>query len=124
MSSNLAQFNTEQHVNLETFRKNGEGVKTPVWFVIVDGVLYVRTIATTAKVKRVRRDGHVRLAPCTARGEVRGTWVDGRARIVDDAGEAQRILQLFHRKYGIRDRFLVLVQKIRRVGSVVIAIQI
>lgn len=39
----LQQFENQQFLNLETFRKNGIGVKTPVWFVQDGETLYVRT---------------------------------------------------------------------------------
>lgn len=42
-SPDLARFENQQFMNLETFRKNGEGVKTPVWFVLDNNIIYVRT---------------------------------------------------------------------------------
>ena len=36
----LAQFAEQKYLNLESFRKNGQGVRTPLWFVEDDGVLY------------------------------------------------------------------------------------
>ena len=40
------QLKQQQYLNLETFRKSGVGVKTPVWFVQDGDTLYVRTLAT------------------------------------------------------------------------------
>ncbi len=34
---NAAQFDGQNYISLETFRKSGLGVKTPVWFVLHDG---------------------------------------------------------------------------------------
>lgn len=42
-SPDLARFENQQFMNLETFRKNGEGVKTPVWFVLDNNIIYVRS---------------------------------------------------------------------------------
>ncbi len=53
MSSHTT-FDHQSYLNLETFRKNGSGVKTPVWFVEDCGVLYLRTDAASGKVKRIR----------------------------------------------------------------------
>ena len=51
----IAQFAKKQYLNLETFRKNGDGVKTPVWFAQEGESLYVMTIPTSGKAKRIRR---------------------------------------------------------------------
>ena len=39
--SGLDQFANQNYLSLETFKKNGDGVKTPVWFVLDRGVFYV-----------------------------------------------------------------------------------
>jgi PPOX class probable F420-dependent enzyme len=64
MSDGLKQFTKQSYLNLETFRKNGEGVRTPVWFWEDGGVLYVRTEDGSGKVKRARRNPQVRVTPC------------------------------------------------------------
>ena len=68
---------------LTTFRRNGEGVGTPV-HVAWDGDRgYFRTWDEAGKLGRVWRDPHVTVAPCTARGWVTGPTVDARARILN-----------------------------------------
>lgn len=95
-----------KYLNLETFRKNGEAVRTPVWFaedLATDlagpaAKLYVYTIGNTGKVKRIRHNGRVRIAPCNASGKLLGEWVDAHAEIV--AGEqAARGMGLLNKKY-------------------------
>jgi PPOX class probable F420-dependent enzyme len=46
----LAQFGGQKHISLETFKKNGQGVKTPVWFVLHENAFYVYTEADSWKV--------------------------------------------------------------------------
>jgi uncharacterized protein len=102
----FAAFAGHKYLNLETFKKNGEGVKTPVWFAADPSVsfdssaakLYVYTIGVSGKVKRIRNNPHVRIAPCDTRGRVRGEWVDARAEIVTGE-EAARGMQLLNKKY-------------------------
>jgi uncharacterized protein len=102
----FAAFAGHKYLNLETFRKNGEGVKTPVWFAADvaanldsnDAKLYIYTIGVSGKVKRIRNNNRVRAAPCNARGDLLGEWVDARAQIVTGA-EAGRGMQLLNRKY-------------------------
>lgn len=77
--SDLSTLRSETYINLQTFRKNGQGVPTPVWFVEENGVLYVRTLARSGKVKRVRNNPHVRVAACDARGNLKGAWLEARA---------------------------------------------
>jgi PPOX class probable F420-dependent enzyme len=102
----FAAFRNHKYISLETFKKNGEGVKTPVWFaadpasdLAGDGArLYIYTIGNTGKVKRVRNNGHVKIAPCTIKGDPLGDWADGNAEIV--TGEiASRAMKLLNRKY-------------------------
>jgi uncharacterized protein len=102
----VAQFADAKYISLETFRKNGIGVRTPVWFAAAlssseeTAVFYVYSAAAAGKVKRIRNNPKVRIAPCSARGNVRGAWVDGRARICvgDEAAHGQ---QLLRHKYGV-----------------------
>jgi PPOX class probable F420-dependent enzyme len=58
----------------------------------------VYTIGVSGKVKRIRNNGRVRVAPCNARGGVLGDWVDARAEIVTGA-EAEHGMQLLNKKY-------------------------
>jgi hypothetical protein len=99
--SRLNQFKKQSYLNLETFRKSGLGVKTPVWFLEDDGVLYVRTGASSGKVKRIRNNSQVRVVPSGGRGEPRGEWVDARAALADEA-QAEQVNKLMKRKYGIQ----------------------
>jgi hypothetical protein len=52
----LAQFDGQKYISLETFRKNGPGVKTPIWFVMHKNAFYVYTEADSWKVKRIRNN--------------------------------------------------------------------
>ncbi|MGH2522275.1 MAG: PPOX class F420-dependent oxidoreductase [Anaerolineales bacterium] len=100
ISDTLAQFAGHWYLSLETYRQNGEPVRTPMWFVEKEGVLYVRTPARTAKVKRLRHNPEVRVAPCTFWGNVQGEWVPGEARTIP-AGQAGWVNGLSRRKYGL-----------------------
>lgn len=68
---------------LSTFHKTGEAVPTPVWFGLADGKAYIRTEAAVGKVKRIRREPRVHIAPCTFRGKPLGPAMEGRARILE-----------------------------------------
>lgn len=121
--SRLTQFDQQQYLNLETYRKNGTAVKTPVWFVEDGGVLYVRTLANSGKVKRIRRDGRVRVAPCDVRGELLGEWVEAHAELVD-AAQAATVQKLLKRKYGLQKTLFDMLGRLNRSQSATLAIRL
>jgi PPOX class probable F420-dependent enzyme len=90
----------EKYINLETFKKDGNGVKTPVWCAPLDGRLVIFTAGDSFKVKRVRRNPACRVAACGARGGVKGPWYDGECHIVDDAAQKERAHDALRKKYG------------------------
>ena len=93
-------FADEPYISLETFKKNGNGVKTPVWAAPLDGKLVVMSAGDAFKVKRLRRDPHARVAACDMRGRVRGEWREGSGRILDDAADVTRAHAALRKKYG------------------------
>lgn len=104
----VAQFADAKYLNLESFRKSGAGVRTPVWFaaaaaegagMVPEEIFYVYSEADAGKVKRIRNNSKVRIAPCNFRGQLRGAWVEASARICP-AGETAHGQQLLRRKYG------------------------
>lgn len=106
MPMRFAGFAGQKYLNLETFKKSGQGVKTPVWFAADPSTkldsnsakLYVYTVGVSGKVKRIRNNSSVNIAPCNMRGDVDGDWVPARAEIVSGA-EAQHGMQLLNKKY-------------------------
>jgi PPOX class probable F420-dependent enzyme len=112
-----------EYVLLTTFRRNGAPVATPVWLVGDGGSLAVWTAQNSGKVKRIRRDAAVELAPCDLRGTPFGRLVPARAHVLDEA-ETQRVEQLVARKYGLRGRAYLAVSHRRRghEGSIALSI--
>lgn len=89
------------YVSLMTFRASGEGVATPVWFAAIDHTLYLFTFPSAGKVKRLRRNPQVTIAPCTLNGKVTGPTIPAHARVVTDPAEAARAQAAQARKYGL-----------------------
>lgn len=106
------ELGRERYVNLATFRKSGKEVRTPVWIAADGDRLYVYTNRTMGKVKRIRNDGRVRLAPCDVRGGLRGEWEDGNARMLDAPEDLERGLEAMVRKYGWMMRLALLASRI------------
>lgn len=121
--ANLTAFANEKYLNLMTFKKDGTGVATPVWFVETDGTIYVYTLADAWKVKRIRNNPKVQIAPCDIRGKLKGEWVEARARIVDES-EATTAHQLLDKKYGLMKKIGNLFSRLRKRERKVIAINV
>jgi PPOX class probable F420-dependent enzyme len=90
----------QKYISLATFRKNGEAVRTPVWFGEKDDKLYVMTRSDSGKYKRIRNNPQVRIASCTMRGKITGPEFAGTARILppEDWPEARKTIE---RKYWL-----------------------
>ena len=86
---------------LVTYKRSGEAVPTPVWFGLGDAKLYVRSEANVAKVKRIRNDPRVRVAPCTMRGKPLGPPAEGQARVLDQHGESEQAEAALQANFGL-----------------------
>jgi PPOX class probable F420-dependent enzyme len=100
----LTSFGGRKYISLETFKKNGEGVKTPVWFVLHENAFYVYTKADSWKVKRIRNNPRARVAACNIRGDIRGPWLEATASLVE--GDERLVPdKLLDRKYFLKKVF-------------------
>jgi PPOX class probable F420-dependent enzyme len=99
-----AELDQHRYVSLATFRRDGAEVATPVWFAEAAGKLYVFTAGESGKVKRLRRSSRARIAPCDARGGLRGSWQDASAQLITDGGLVERARAALRAKYGLQLR--------------------
>lgn len=109
----LGELGNPKYIALETFRKNGQGVNTPVWPVAEDGKLYVWTQADSWKVKRIRNNSQVKIAISDMRGTPKGDWHDAQARIIDDSIEEQKMRKRLAGKYGWQYRLFSFMSSLR-----------
>jgi PPOX class probable F420-dependent enzyme len=109
----VTRLAAEEFVLLTTYRRDGSAVPTPVWAVPLDAGLGIWTVADSGKVKRIRRDPTVDVAPCDRRGRARGRAVRGRARVLDAAG-TERVRAAIRRKYGLPGRLGLALSRLRR----------
>jgi uncharacterized protein len=118
----LRSFRGRKYCLLTTFRKSGEPVPTPVWFGVADGKVYLGSEATVGKVKRIRGNPHVRIAPCTARGRPLGPPIDGRARVLQPS-ESERAERAIAANYGPIRRMYEDVGKRLKIDTVYIEVE-
>jgi PPOX class probable F420-dependent enzyme len=102
--ASLATLDRQRYLNLATFRRNGRAVETPVWFALREGRLYVFTDGTSGKVKRLRANPRIRIAPCDVRGKLKGDWGEGEGRIIDEPAAVEAAYAVLRRKYGLQMR--------------------
>jgi uncharacterized protein len=97
---------TGKYLSLESFKRDGTGVATPLWFVTDDGKILAITDDGSYKVCRIRQNPAVTVAECTAAGHLRSSRVPAHAQVLP-VSELPRVQQLMARKYRI-DRIIVL----------------
>ena len=96
---NLEELESKKCISLETYRKNNLPVRTPVWFVIKDDLVYVVTRDQTGKAKRLRNNLQVKIATCNFKGKVKGQWISGTAKILSEE-ETKEVVKWRNKKYG------------------------
>jgi uncharacterized protein len=102
----LEPFTRQRTALLTTYRRNGTPVGTPVHIAVHGDRAFFRTWDTTGKMKRIRSNRVVEIAPSTVRGEPTGPAIRARARIL--AGdESVRAGRAIARKYPILHGLLI-----------------
>lgn len=94
----LETLGRQRAVVLETRKRDGTWVATPVSIVVDGGRAFFRTYDAAGKAKRLRNFPAVRVAPASLRGRPTGPAVAGTARLLDD-GEAVRVRALLAAKH-------------------------
>ncbi len=108
----LNDVQNAKYIALETFRKNGQGVITPVWMAADGGRLYVWTDGTSGKAKRIRNNGRVRLCASDARGTPQSEWVEAQARVLEQPTDVQATEKRMAAKYGLLFRLFGVMGKL------------
>ena len=103
MSDYFPNLHKYKYINLTTFRKTGVAVTTPVWFAQEDERLVMTTDSSAGKLKRIRNNPRVEIAPSDMRGKPLGDAkaVQAQARILqgEEASTAEKLLK---KKYGLQ----------------------
>ena len=110
MGNQLEQFIEQKYINLETYKKDGTPIRTPVWFVIDNDLIYVITMESTGKVKRLKNNQEVRIVSCSFKGKPKNGWVKAKAEKITGE-EADKAIKLRKKKYGMSGRLVSLFRK-------------
>jgi len=105
-----------KYLSVTTFKRDGTPVATPVWFVIENGRLLIYTSPDSFKVKRMRRNASVMIAPCNATGRLRGDPAPATVEFLS-ADANDHVMALMDHKYRVdkvlKLPFYNLVQRLR-----------
>jgi PPOX class probable F420-dependent enzyme len=85
---------------LQTRKRDGSWVTTPVNPLVEDDHVFFRTWHTSGKAKRLRNFTEVRFAPSTARGRPTGSWMRGQATLLD-GDDSDHAAALINRRYPL-----------------------
>lgn len=118
MTDAVADLGAQKFLSLTTFKRNGDGVATPMWVAVDDGRLAFWTPSDSWKVKRARRDPRVIVVPCSRMGSVPdgAQKVGGRAEVLDRDADVRRVRAAMKSKYGVTFILVTLVERVMRRG--------
>jgi uncharacterized protein len=106
-SGSARELAASKRTLLVSFRRDGTPVPTPVWAAPALGpageapILYVRSERASGKLKRLRRDPRVLLAPCTVRGRPLGAPLEASARVLEEPAQELLAERALAARYGL-----------------------
>jgi PPOX class probable F420-dependent enzyme len=110
----LAPFVRQKTILLTSYRRAGTPVGAPVSIAIEDDHAYVRSPGNGGKIKRIRHNPMVEIAPCTALGKPTGPAIRMRAQLLRGA-EFDHAARLLARKYPmLQGAFVPLTHRLGR----------
>jgi uncharacterized protein len=98
-------------LSVTSFKRDGTGVATPVWFACDGARLFAFTDLHSPKVRRIRRNPHVLVAPCRPDGRLRGEPVEARAEVLTAVAELERVRTLLLARHPVSYRAVMLVYR-------------
>ena len=113
-SADLEALFPGRYLSVTSFKRDGSGVATPVWFVSDGRCLYALTDLHSWKVRRIRRNPRVLVAACRANGKLRGESIPATAEVLTDTADLEHVQRLLMQRYGISYRLVMLLYRVGR----------
>jgi len=120
----MGSIGSGQFMALQTYKKNGQGVITPVWVCEIEGKLYVWTDGSSWKVKRIRARSNVTIAKSDVSGNPKSEWQSANARILEDDEWIARVKKGMAKKYGLQFWLIELSQLFSRQKTIRVVLEI
>jgi PPOX class probable F420-dependent enzyme len=103
-----------RYLSVTSFKRDGTGVATPVWFVFDGGRLFALTDLHSPKVWRMRRNPRVLVAPCRVDGKRRSEPLPARAEVLTATPELERVQKLLLERYKGSYRLVMVIYRLGR----------
>jgi len=103
-----------RYLSVTSFKRDGTGVATPVWFVSDGERLFALTDLHSAKVRRMHRNPRVLVAPCRVDGRQRGEPVAAHVEVLTATSDLERVQRLLLRRYKVSYRVVMLIYRLGR----------
>ena len=103
-----------RYLSITTFKRDGTGVATPVWFVSDGTRLFAFTDLHSAKVRRIHNNPRVLVASCWVNGRLRREPVAARAEVLTATSDLERIQELLLERYKFSYRVVMLFYRLGR----------
>jgi PPOX class probable F420-dependent enzyme len=103
-----------RYLSVTSFKRDGTGVATPLWFVTDGRRLFALTDLHSAKVRRIRRDPRVLIAPCRADGKLRNQPVRAHADVLTGTLDLERVQKLLAERYTLSYRLVMVIYRLGR----------
>ncbi|OLR94240.1 PPOX class F420-dependent oxidoreductase [Actinokineospora bangkokensis] len=113
MADALTPLADSKYLLVRTFRRTGKPVDTPVWHVREGDHLLFWTVSDSGKVKRIRNNPEVEVAPCTLRGTPTGPFRKATATLLP-AAETATVRRKISKRYGLMGWLTTTGSKLRR----------
>lgn len=101
-----AHLKDQEYCLLTTFKKNGDPVPTPMWFVLEDEAVYMTTRGGSWKIKRLKRDPAVTIGPCSSSGRPRGEMLPAQGSVLEEPDDIERWAKALNKKYGLKKKLI------------------
>jgi uncharacterized protein len=114
MATDLESLFPGRYLSVTSFKRDGTGIATPVWFVSDGSRLFALTDLHSAKVRRIRRNPQVLVAPCRPDGRLRRPPVAGHAEVLTAIPDLERVQRLLRGRYKVSYRLVMLIYRLGR----------
>jgi uncharacterized protein len=120
--NNIGSLENARYINIQTYKRNMQAISTPVWFIIKDDKIFFRTSSNSGKIKRIKSNNKVKLAPCNILGKIKGQWHEGIAKIEKDIDNST--IEALNKKYGISSLLMKVFYKIKKIDIIYVSIEL
>lgn len=113
-TANLDELFPGRFLAVTSFKRDGTAVATPVWFGSDGTRLFAFTDLQSAKVRRIRRNPYVLVAPCHVNGKLRGEPMPARVEVLTDDAELEHVREVLTRCHPISYRLVMFFYRVGR----------